>query len=80
MSDEWLLRWAVFHEPTKQLTVALRRPRDEKFEVHDVQPDGRGMYVLYEERDDGRRLVLEVDEEIARELGKRHPPARRSFT
>lgn len=80
MSDEWLLRWAVFHEPTKQLTVALRRPSDEKFEVHDLRPDGRGFYQLYEERPDGRRLVLEVDERIARELGKRYPPARSSFS
>lgn len=70
---EWLLRWAVFHEPTKKLTVAFRR--DDEFEVCNILPDGRGLYVQYENTGAGRRLMIKVDEPIARELARKYPPA-----
>jgi hypothetical protein len=68
----------VFHEPTKQLTIAL--VDGHKFEVHDVKPDGRGRYQLYEQRGDGNRLVLDCDEQAARKIARDRPPARRSFS
>ena len=70
---EWLLRWAVFHEPTKQLTVALRR--GDEFEVCRIVPDGRGRYIQYENTRRGRVVILECDEENARELARKYPPA-----